>query len=118
MQSYDATCPYCLETNCVYAMNKDQYFDAVYSGELLFFFDGAVPYPVANFVMRHASYRYWFGLIVDKDLTKFRSKRDLPRCVIDMVQGHYPSDDDWFEVGFVEEVSFKEPPEGEEDLYW
>ena len=106
----DVQCPFCLQHMCLYGRHKEKYIDCYYSGGLLSYYDGAVPVPVPNSVLRQASYRFWFDLLYeDKDLTSYRSKRDLPRCIIDMVQGHLPVKEFWDQSGFEEEPVIEKP---------
>ena len=112
----DAYCPLCLDKTCIYERFKEKYFDCVLSGELLGYYDGAVPVPVPNLVLRQASYRFWFTEIYpEKSIILFHSKLDLPRCVIDMIQGHFPMSDSWDQVGFEEEVMMDDPPSDASD---
>ena len=91
----------------MYSKHKYKFINAAKAGELLEYYNGPVPYPILNWLMREASYVWWTTVLYNTTKEEYKSKRFLERCVIDMVQRHFPAEE-YDYVGFVEKVSYPE----------
>ena len=98
-------CPYCQKEVCIYTQHKHKYINAAKAGELLQYYHGPVPYPILNWLMREASYVWWTTVVFNVPKEEYKSKRFLSRCIIDMVQRHFPAEE-YDYVRFIDKVAY------------